>query len=401
MKKIFLFLWCIWNILSVQAQDFERDSIEFSLLTCSPSSEIYALYGHTAIRYRNVTTGDDWAFNYGLFDFDSPNFVWRFTKGECDYELGIIPYAPMEDYYRRRGSAVYAQVLNLTPAEKENLFRLLMINYEPENRKYRYNFLYDNCTTRARDRIEEAVNGEVVYKEHAGRVLTYRQIIHQYTAAAPWAEVGNDLCLGVDADKPITIRQEMFAPFYMKDYAAQAVIRTTDGKERPFVLREETLVPLPAQAVEPTGMARIFSEYLTPVVVETLLCVALLILGVFQYRKNKIYWGMDVFFQLLVALMGCVVTVLFFFSEHPTVGSNWQILLLNPLPFLFLPRIVTCAIHRKKTRIHEVYTVWLIFFMIFSVFTRQDFCAPVVSLACILLIRSLGYILYYKKNQIK
>ena len=110
---------------------------------------------------------------------------------------------------------------------------------------------------------------------------------------------------------------------------------------------------------------------------------------------------MDVFFQLLVALMGCVVTVLFFFSEHPTVGSNWQILLLNPLPFLFLPRIVTCAIHRKKTRIHEVYTVWLIFFMIFSVFTRQDFCAPVVSLACILLIRSLGYILYYKKNQIK
>lgn len=405
MKKILgllLAFCCAWICLDkVQAQDFERDSVEFSLLTCSPSTEIYALYGHTAIRYRNLTTGDDWAFNYGLFDFDSPNFVWRFTKGECDYELGIIPYAPMEDAYRSRGSAVYAQVLNLTRNEKEKLYRLLMFNYLPENRKYRYNFLYDNCTTRARDRIEEAIDGDVIYQENKGRKLSYRQIIHQYTVDAPWAEVGNDLCLGLEADKPITMRQEMFAPFYMKDYAAHAVIRTSDGKERPLVLREDTLVPLPAQKQMAEGIACLFTEYLTPVVVGVILCVLMLLLGVVQYRRNKIYWGFDLLFQLLVALMGCVVTVLFFFSEHPTVGSNWQILLLNPLPFFFLPRIIWCCVHRKKTLIHAGYTVWLVFFMIFSVFTSQDFCAPVVSLACILLIRSVGYLLYYKKNQIK
>lgn len=405
MKKIcwlLLALWSVWTCpADVRAQDFERDSVEFSLLTCSPSTEIYALYGHTAIRYRNLTTGDDWAFNYGLFDFSAPNFVWRFTKGECDYELGIIPYHIMEYEYRHRGSAVYAQVLNLTRQEKEELFRLLMINYQPENRTYRYNFLYDNCTTRARDRIEEAIDGTVVYQEYKGRKLSYRQIIHQYTADAPWAEVGNDLCLGLDADKPITMRQEMFAPFYMKDYAAHAVICTPDGKERPLVLREDTLVPLPAQKQVAEGAARLFTEYLTPVVVGTILCVLMLLLGVVQYRRNKIYWGVDLFFQILVGLMGCVVTLLFFFSEHPTVGTNWQILLLNPLPFFFLPRIIWCCVHRKKTVIHAVYTVWLVFFMIFSVFTPQDFCAPVVSLACILLIRSVGYLLYYKKNQIK
>lgn len=405
MKKIcwlLLALWSVWiRPADVRAQDFERDSVEFSLLTCSPSTEIYALYGHTAIRYRNLTTGDDWAFNYGLFDFSAPNFVWRFTKGECDYELGIIPYYIMEYEYRHRGSAVYAQVLNLTRQEKEELFRLLMINYQPENRTYRYNFLYDNCTTRARDRIEEAIDGTVVYQEYKDRKLSYRQIIHQYTADAPWAEVGNDLCLGLDADKPITMRQEMFAPFYMKDYAAHAVIRIPDGKERPLVLREDTLVPLPAQKQVPEGTARLFAEYLTPVVVGTILCVLMLLLGVVQYCRNKIYWGVDLFFQILVGLMGCVVTLLFFFSEHPTVGTNWQILLLNPLPFFFLPRVIWCCVHRKKTVIHAVYTVWLVFFMIFSVFTPQDFCAPVVSLACILLIRSVGYLLYYKKNQIK
>ena len=131
MKKIYWLLLLLWTVCTcpekVQAQDFEQDSIEFSLLTCSPSTEIYALYGHTAIRYRNMTNGDDWAFNYGLFDFGAPNFIWRFTKGECDYELGIIPYDLMEEEYRRRGSAVYAQVLNLTREEKENLFRLLMM----------------------------------------------------------------------------------------------------------------------------------------------------------------------------------------------------------------------------------------------------------------------------------
>lgn len=401
MKRIYLVLFCILGALRLHAQDFATDRIEFSLLTCSPSTEVYALYGHTAIRYRNETTGDDWAFNYGMFDFGTPNFIWRFTKGECDYELGIIPYDLMEYEYRRRGSAVYAQVLNLTAAEKEALYGLLMDNYRPENRKYRYNFLYDNCTTRARDRIEEAIDGEVVYSSDPQRVLSFRKIIHQYTAGSPWAEVGNDLCLGVAADRPISARQEMFAPFYMKDYASKAVIRTADGGERPLVLREETLVPLPDQAPELQGAERLFARVLTPAVIGWGLCLLTALLLVVQYRRNRIYWGVDVFFQVLVALMGCVVTFLFFFSEHPTVGTNWQILLLNPLPLLFLPRIVWCAVHRRKTRIHAAYAGWLMFFMIFSLFTPQDFCTPVVSLACVLFLRSVGYILYYKKNQIK
>lgn len=401
MKRICLILVCFITALMLPAQDFENDRIEFSLLTCSPSTEIYALYGHTAIRYHNETTGDDWAFNYGMFDFSAPNFVWRFTKGECDYELGIIPYYYMDYEYRHRGSAVYAQVLNLTPREKEALFNLLMTNYEPQNRTYRYNFLYDNCTTRARDRIEEAIDGKVLYPENKQRVLSYRQIIHQYTGDAPWAEAGNDLCLGADADKPITMRQEMFAPFYLKNYVTGAKIQARDGSVRPLVLREETLVPLPSEKVERTGAGWLFNRVFTPLVCGVGVCMLVFVLGIYQYRKNRIYWGVDVFFQVLTALMGCVVTFLFFFSEHPTVGTNWQILLLNPLPLFFLPRQVWCAMHHRKTWIHAGYVVWLVFFMIFSIFTTQDFCIPVVSLACILLIRSIGYILYYKKNQTK
>lgn len=404
MKKILylcLFLLCPFQLnAQISQPDFFQDSIEFSLLTCSPSAEIYALYGHTAIRYRNVTRGEDWTFNYGLFDFTASDFVWRFTKGECDYCLGLIPYDAMIGEYKARGSAVYGQVLNLSRSEKEKLFYILMLNYLPENRNYRYNFLYDNCTTRARDKIEESVSGTVVYPVRHDNALSYREIIHQYTAEAPWAEVGQDLCLGVEADYRIDRRQEMFAPFYFRDYLSGAVIRGNDGCEREMVLREDTLVNLPVPGVCTSGESWI-NSFFAPKYVLSVLILLTLLLQVLQYFRNRIYWGVDVLLQMIAGLMGCVVTFLFFFSEHPTVGTNWQILLLNPLHLLLLPRVAYCAIKKKKTYIHHIYIYWLMFFMVFSTVTHQDFSMVVISLACILLIRSIGYLIYYKRNMIE
>ena len=105
------------------------DSIRFSLLTCAPGSEIYAHFGHTAIRYENYTRKIDLVFNYGMFNFREPHFVWRFVKGETDYQLGITPYIYFKAEYAMRGSSVYQQVLNLTQAEKERLVALLEENY--------------------------------------------------------------------------------------------------------------------------------------------------------------------------------------------------------------------------------------------------------------------------------
>ena len=133
------------------------DSIRISLLTCAPGSEIYALFGHSAIRYEDPSRKEDWVFNYGMFSFKDPNFVMRFVKGETDYQLGVIPYRYFEAEYALRGSSVYQQELNLTGAEKQKLITLLRENYLPAHRVYRYNYFYDNCTTRARDKIEESI----------------------------------------------------------------------------------------------------------------------------------------------------------------------------------------------------------------------------------------------------
>ena len=149
-NRISAIIICI--ILSVAsvcatAQENNSDSIQISILTCSPGPAIYEVYGHTAIRVTNHTTGSDIVFNYGLFDFSSPNFIWRFTLGKTDYLLGADYYKNFERSYTRRGSEIYQQDLKISKEESEKLFQLLSIHAKPENRVYRYNFLDNNCAT--------------------------------------------------------------------------------------------------------------------------------------------------------------------------------------------------------------------------------------------------------------
>ena len=387
-------LLCLFTFLlyvNAIARAVAEDSMEVSLLTCSPGTEVYALYGHTAIRICNETTGEDWVFNYGVFSFSQPHFIWRFALGECDYQVGAVPFAYFAKEYEARGSSVYQQTLNLTSAEKRRLWALLLENMQPENREYRYNFFYDNCTTRARDRIEEAVDGEVVYPR-ADTVHTYREIIHQYTGHYPWAELGNDLCLGAEADRPITERQEMFAPFYMLHYADGAVIRDPEGHERPLVSGKSKVV-----AGRGVGVQEEFP--LSPWACGWLLFALVALLTAAERWKHACFWWMDMVLMSLVGIMGLVLTALFFFSDHPTVGSNWQIWVFNPIPLVAMPWVVRCGVKGRKTVYHAFNALVLMFFMIFSAFIPQDFCVVVVPLALSLLLRSCSYVVSYQKRQ--
>ena len=154
---------CLMHPCKAQAQDSPQDSIEISLLTCGPGNEVYSLYGHTALRWHDMRTGDDFAFNYGVFNFKKSFFVLRFLFGLTDYELGVLPYDIFCQEYHRMGRWVVEQVIDLTPEEKTRLTNALWNNAKPENKTYRYNYFYDNCTTRARDMIELCISGKIEY----------------------------------------------------------------------------------------------------------------------------------------------------------------------------------------------------------------------------------------------
>ena len=368
----------------------QEDSIKVSLMTCAPGTEIYALFGHTALRYEDTARGEDWVFNYGMFSFNTPHFIYRFVKGETDYELGVTPYSYFEGSYAMRGSSVYQQTLNLTMAEKQKLRRLLEENYQPENRVYRYNFFYDNCTTRARDIIEECIEGKVVYPD-GKEGLSFRDIVHQYTKGHEWDELGIDMCLGSEADEPVDARKQMFAPFYMLEAAGKATIVAGDSV-RPFVLQEKKVVD-----VEPEGGEGGFP--LSPLVCVFVLMGAVCLVGWIQLKVKKVIWIWDLFLFGVQGLAGCVIAFLVCFSTHPTVGSNWLILLLNPIPLIYLHVMVYRAIKGKKDLYHLINIVYLTLFIMIMPFVQQKFNATVLPLAlCLLLCSASHVLLYYRQN---
>ena len=383
-----LFVFLLGTLLPAQAA--QSDSIRFSLLTCAPGTEIYALFGHTALRYENFSTNEDWVYNYGMFSFRTPNFVMRFVKGETDYQLGKIPYLYFREEYANRGSSVYQQELNLCKGEKIKLLRLLEDNYRPQNRVYRYNYFFDNCTSRARDKVEEAIQGQVIYPQNPEQ-RTFRDIIHEYTAGYEWSEFGIDLCLGSEADKPIDERKQMFAPFYMLAFARDAQIHREGGEVVPFVQSEKKVVDVNPVNI-PTGV-------FTPMFSAIILLVLTLLVIYWSIRTQKICWLWDAFLFGAQGIGGCVIAFLFFFSVHPTVGSNWLLILFNPLPLLYLPVMIYKGIKGQKDVFHVINVVYLTLFIIIMPFLPQKFPTTILPLTLILWLCSLGHVYIYKRKE--
>lgn len=202
------------------------DSLRVSLLTCSPGKEIFELYGHTALRVTNLTKEsdltqnnrtNDLVFNFGVFSFNQPYFIARFIKGDTDYTMDAVPFDVFLKSYFRDGRHVEEQILNLNQAESHRLLQALMNLWTQENWSYRYNFFKDNCTTRARDIIEQAMDGHIVYApSDKNKAISYRSIVHEYTADSPWDEIGQDILLGAEADEPIDGRAQQFVPYHLK-----------------------------------------------------------------------------------------------------------------------------------------------------------------------------------------
>ncbi|MEG1686110.1 MAG: DUF4105 domain-containing protein, partial [Bacteroides sp.] len=348
----------------------------------------------TAIRYENLEKGVDVAFNYGMFSFNSPNFIFRFVKGETDYELGVVDFSYFEREYAMRNSSVYQQTLNLQPEEKEKLWQILTENYQPENRVYRYNFFFDNCTTRARDKIEECIYGTVNYQGNNIK-KTFRDIIHEYTKGFPWSEFGIDICLGSEADKPIGFRQKMFSPFYLLHAMDSAKIKELSGKNRVMIKETQEIV---TRSIEEKGEDNLFSS-ISPMVAMGLLLLFTLLFTVLGVWKGMSFWWLDILLFGIVGLAGCVIAFLVFFSVHPTVSPNYLLVLLNPIPLIYLPFMTYLAIKRRKDYYHLINFIVLTLFILLWGIIPQEISSAILPLTLCLLLRSASnLILTYKRK---
>jgi hypothetical protein len=353
-------------------EDTPLDSVEVSLLTCQPHDEVYSLYGHTALRWHDLKTGLDIAFNWGVFNFKAPHFVIRFVFGLTDYELGAMRFDFFCQEYKHYGSMVTEQLLNLTNEEKARLKLALGENLKPENRVYRYNYFYNNCTTKARDIVEQCVSGEVKYAEREGFTPSYREMVHEMTHNKRWAQWGNDVLLGIKADQPTTLRQQEFLPYnLMYDFDHAQIYE--NGQYRPLVKERRTALPGGVQIVK-QGFP------LSPIACAILLTVTGLILLILQWRSKRSFLFWDLLLMLTIGTIGIMLTLMLF-SQHPTVSLNLQILLFNPLPWFFLWSVIK----GRQSRYWLVSCVLIALFFIGSLF--QQYAEGLWSLALCLLMQ--------------
>lgn len=383
-------------------QHMETDSMTFSLITCGQGDEIYSLFGHTAIRYQNPARQIDVAFNYGVFDFDTPHFALRFALGETDYLLGVNDFRRLCAGYAMMGRSVNEQVLNLTTDEKLRLLGLLEENYRPENRTYRYNFFYDNCATRPRNLIERAISsGTLHYAEPMDEPLedtTFRTLLHRYSTHALWSRFGMDLCMGSKADRPITRREMEFVPFCLRDDLQQAVIIAPDGSSRPLVSKVQRWNDLPEMHAKENQEGHALkneSTQLLDLVTPSAAAIALLLVVVTMtlagtIRRRHTLWVLDLILLTVAGISGCILAFLTLFSQHPCVDHNWMLLALHPLHLLCLP----CTLRRVRKGLLSCYQIAnlcsLTLFIIVYCLKIQIIPLTAVYLALCLLIRAIA-----------
>lgn len=369
-------------------QDWDR--VEISLLTCSPGEEVWSLYGHTAIRVCDMRTGEDVVVNYGVFNFHQPYFILRFVFGITDYQMGVLPYeAFLSDYANQRRSVVQ-QRLRLTPEEKAAIMQALADNYRPENRVYRYNYFYDNCTTRARDMLVGHLAGRVVYDVDTNATTSYREMIHHWTENHRWARFGNDLLLGVAADAEIDFVRQQFLPNNLQTDFNQARVVLPGGAK--YALVDSTTEILHAPSGDKVSHENMWDS-LSPYLLFFLLALLVVLITALEFVHRKTFWLLDAVLLTATGLVGLVLFAMIF-SRHPTVSVNLQILLLNPLSLLFVYPVSRAEFRGEYHRYWNILCICIILFFIGGFV--QHYAEGMSFLASAMLIRMLSNRFIYK-----
>ena len=322
----------------------QQDSIIVRLVTFYPGDEVFSLFGHTELR---VTQGNaDCYYNYGVFDFNTPNFVYRFVKGDAEYLCAPLP--PQYATYGMEGRRMVEQRLNLTQDEARRVRDYLIVNSQTGNNTYVYQYLGDNCSTRPRDIIEMALGDSLHYKPVADSV-TYRDMMSRYTANYPWEQFGIDLVLGSGLDCPLDVRQRMFMPIALMQACADATV-TRGGHELPLVSDTQVMVDGSEQGnvLPPTPWWR------TPMAVACLLLALTVVLTVRDLRRGKVTRWFDTVVFAIYGLAGCVIFFLMFCSVREATFPNYNALWVNPLMLFPAVAVWFKVMHRPLKVYHFV-----------------------------------------------
>ncbi len=325
MKKL-LYLLCLLGFLQASAQLPETLSpdAEVSLLTCTPGADLYSLFGHSALRIRDPQIGMDIVYNYGMFSY-SDDFYVNFAMGELNYRLGIQDFPNFMAEYIHDQRGVTEQVLNLDPGEVHEIYTFLNWNFLPENRVYKYDYFYNNCSSKLADILEDKLGEKLEWKDLAEPSQpSFRNIIDRYLIYHPWGDFGIDLGLGLPCDVVPTSREYVFLPEKLLEAYDVA---TVNGK--PLVLRKHELT-------EAKGLTYQWSLF-DPTPLFWLIFGIIAVISALGWKYKRLFKALDVFLFVSLGALGALIFFLWFISAHDAGANNFNMLWAWPTHILAIP----------------------------------------------------------------
>lgn len=380
--KCLIFILCIvlCGLSSLKAQ-YPTDSAEVSLVTASPGEETYAAFGHTMLRVKDNLQGYDIVFNYGMFDFGTKNFYWKFSTGRLMYFLAAHDFDASMSSYQQSGQAIYLQPINLTNKEKFKLINLLQDNLREENRHFRYDFCRDNCATRIRDIIAKSVDGKIVLdSNYVSKKESFRQLFNFHLKNDPWIIFGLNLIMGKSTDSIASLNDYMYLPQHLKNLYASAVVVSADGTRK--------LTQTPAMLFPSTIKFNKPSFLTSPEFICIILFVIVLLVSIWEYLKKKYLRWLDVFLFLITGLLGCLIFWLWGWSLHVYLHNNMHIVWATPLNLIAMVFLVFFSRNKIMHYYSAVYGMLILLLIPVSFFITQEFHPASYFLMGIMLIRA-------------
>ena len=346
-------------------------SARISLVTVEGGRPLYTAFGHSALRVRDASIPIDLVFNYGTFDFNAPGFYTNFMQGHMTYFLAVSDFSRFIYWNTEDGRYTCEQELLLDAGQRQRLFDALLINAEPENRDYAYDFFYDNCATRIRDMLQTVFGDSLVFADRPSDG-TLRDLLHGCLGRHPWSRLGLDIILGLPCDSLATARTRMFLPGCLSDAFADARLQGRPLAASPVALNN--LSPKPLR-----------HPYVT---VPTICAWLLLAAGVLCFRKGKARAIFDRCLFAFVGIAGMIVAYMWFLSAH--TATHWNLNLLWALPTHLV--IAFCLSGRRPALWRLWYfrltSVLCIFLLAAWPWLPQAMHAAVIPLTLLLLCRS-------------
>lgn len=314
------------------AQQQLSPQAQISIMTCSPGPELYQSWGHNAILIDDPVYNIRRIYNYGTFDFDTPNFIFKFIRGRLPYQLSTESYDFFLRVYDYFDQHVDQQVLNLNPSQKQRVYELLSENLLPENKYYKYEQFYDNCATRILDIFKAGLGDslELNYSHLEGQNLSFRDAVDLYIEKRPWEDFGIDLLLGAKIDRSMTPAQYNFLP----DYLAMTIDNAKVYKDGSWQSFTEKKVRVHTASTERS----IAPFWVYPIIAWFI--VFLLIAGIswLDLQKKKASFILDIILWAIAGIAGILLVFMWVGTDHGETANNWNILWLLPthivIPFL-------------------------------------------------------------------